>query len=254
MAFVPLRRTRLNQPRGEGLDPVFCGVESAVVCGGAAFYCGASVVPVVVQTVDYKPTPAGIGSSGNNISAGIFIPGKFRYATPGNLVYVATIVWSGNTTVGKFAGFGHNGSPDLYVEEFATNKNYADSSVPGCFVFKIRDQSGNMLAGSPTTFRLTAGIAATIAISFESSTSLRMFVNGGEVSVTNSGSTSPNKNLFVTKDLALGNFNYGPSTTGRGDATNGTDIVCYRSAFFARLAVSTKMARSLSANPWQVFL
>lgn len=257
MAFAPLRRTRLNQPNGDGVDPQFCSTGNIIIAGKSVFSAGRAIAPALVETVDYKPTKGGLAGAAHNGSAGIYVPGAIPFAKLGSLIYVAQVVWNGDTSVViRLGGFGNNGAPHYYVEEIiTTNYDQYGNASAGNFRTTFRDQSGGRFDFAPTTYRLTANVLTTIVIALDSGSTARMWVNGAQVAVSY-GSTgfSPSASGVMTKEFALYNFNYGSSTTGHGDAFTSDIAAQFRCSLFARLVAPVKMAGAIAANPWQVFL
>ena len=106
---------------------------------------------------------------------------------------------------------------------------------------------------SPTTFRLTAGVQARIVVALDSGSTGRIWVNSKQVAVSY-GSTgySPSTTNVITKEYTIFNFNYGSSTSGHSDATNG-NVAMFAASLFARLVVPVAWAPLLAQNPWQIF-
>lgn len=204
----------------------------------------------IVDTVQRYTESGGQYSQGLNLSAGVFLPGVNRVRS-GNIVYLFVMIPT-STGIGNIAGFGNNGSPTLYVEQFQLNANASGSASAGNFRSVFRNNSGSVTSCTTASPILTVGKLITVAITLKSNSVIQYFVDGKEISLT-FGTTSftDSDTSLMNKQFAIHNFNYGSGSSIT--ALYGIDGGIAKVALMARLDIPYQYAKELSINPWQIF-
>jgi hypothetical protein len=251
---VTRHSTRLSQPQGgAALAPLFNTPNSWAWTPGGLVSGAGLAQPTTVGAVNNYAITDGTARQVESLAAGIFIPPVAR-AQAGKIAFVFQFqLTSLDTASPNVIGFGNNGSVGSYVEQFTLNQDVGGGATAGKFRLSLRDAGGGRLDIGPTNVVFAIGGVYTVVVVATSGSTGRVWVNGVEIPVSYGSTGYVSSSALETKMFAIGNFNYGGSTTGYGDSNYGRDTGLAKFSLVARLEADALAASSLSGRPWQIF-
>jgi len=183
--------------------------------------------------------PVGIYYSGNG--TGDYIDAGIVNRFNSGWTIVASFVL---TTTGSIKAIcGNRDTGQVYIEELLLNTDANSNFNAGFINITLRDTSSNLLRSGTTSSVLQTNKNYTIVASFTGANTLKMYLNGQELSLINSNTGTPVNTGKTQHNFDVLNSNIATSHT------NGSGI---NLRLFAKFTKALANPIGISLNPWQL--